>query len=123
MNKDRRRYSIVPFWTLPLVKTGRDWRVLAAIGAHASPLGILYASQDTLGELVGMDQANVSRAVKSLYEMEVIRLLQPKGKKHPKAWQRSNRMQLCYDGPRSQQPYAQRERDRACLRPPPGRWS
>lgn len=104
MNEDRRRYSIVPFWTLPLVKTGRDWRVLAAIGAHASPLGILYASQDTLGDLIGMDQAHVSRAVKSLYEMEVIRLLQPKGKKHPKAWQRSNRMQLCYDGPRSLQP-------------------
>ena len=104
MNKDHRRYSIIPFWTLPVVKTATEWKVLAASGAHASPLGILYASQDALGALVGVDQAHVSRAVKSLYEKEVLRLLLPKGKKHPKAWQRSNRMQLCYDGPRSQQP-------------------
>ena len=43
-------------------------RVLHALGACASPLGICYASQEYLGELAGgIDKADVSRGRKAAY--------------------------------------------------------
>ena len=96
---DPRRYSIIPIRSLGIVKNGEDWRVLAALGAHASRRGIVYAKQSTLGALINMDQPHVSRALRRLWEHEPVRMLEPKGKKHRLGFQRGNRMQLLYDGP------------------------
>ena len=97
MNVDRRLYSIVPVRALPLIKRGNTWRVLAALGHYASPNGVCYPNQRTVGELAGgIDQADVSRALKELYQNELLRILLPKGKRQRGAFQRGNRYQLLY---------------------------
>ena len=94
---DRRTKACAPFRACSLVKRGNDWRVLIAICATASPLGICYAGQKYLGELAGgLDPASVSRAVKNLHQMKLIRLLLPKGKPYPGRFQRGNRYQILY---------------------------
>ena len=94
---DRRRYSKSPIRSCDIVKRGNDWRVLAAICATASPLGICYASQKYLAELAGgIDPASVSRAIKTLHESKLIRLLLPKGRPYPGRFQRGNRYQVLY---------------------------
>jgi len=94
---DRRLYSKIPIRSCDIVRRGNDWRVLAAICATASPLGICYASQKYLGELAGgLDPASVSRAVKYLHESKLIRLLLPKGHPYPGRFQRGNRYQVLY---------------------------
>ena len=94
---DRRDYSVIPVRACGLVKRGTSWRVLAALGNYASGWGVCYPSQKTLGELAGnMDQAHVSRAVKDLHQLGLVRLLLPKGRKHPKAVQRGNRYQVLF---------------------------
>ena len=94
---DRRLYSKIPIRSCDIVRRGNDWRVLAAICATASPLGICYASQKYLGQLAGgLDPASVSRAVKYLHESKLIRLLLPKGRPYPGRFQRGNRYQVLY---------------------------
>ena len=94
---DRRLYSKIPIRSCDIVRRGNDWRVLAAICATASPLGICYASQRYLGELAGgLDPASVSRAVKHLHKSKLIRLLLPKGRPYPGRFQRGNRYQVLY---------------------------
>jgi hypothetical protein len=94
---DRRLYSKIPIRSCDIVRRGNDWRVLAAICATASPLGICYASQKYLGELAGgLDPASVSRAVKYLHKSKLIRLLLPKGRPYPGRFQRGNRYQVLY---------------------------
>ena len=93
----RRLYSKIPIRSCDIVKRGNDWRVLAAICATASPLGICYASQKYLAELAGgIDPASVSRAIKNLHESKLIRLLLPKGRPYPGRFQRGNRYQVLY---------------------------
>ena len=94
---ERRLYSKIPIRSCDIVRRGNDWRVLAAICATASPLGICYASQKYLGELAGgLDPASVSRAVKYLHKSKLIRLLLPKGRPYPGRFQRGNRYQVLY---------------------------
>ena len=94
---DRRDYSVIPVRACGLVKRGRSWRVLAALGNFASGWGIAYPSQETLGALAGgMDQADVSRAIKDLHSLGLLRMLVPAGRKPPGAIQRGNRYQLLY---------------------------
>ena len=94
---DRRLYSKIPIRSCDIVKRGNDWRVLAAICATASPLGICYASQKYLAELAaGIDSASVSRAIKNLHESKLIRLLLPKGRPYPGRFQRGNRDRVLY---------------------------
>ena len=94
---DRRLYSKIPIRSCDIVRRGNDFRVLAAICATASPLGICYASQKYLGELAGgLDPASVSRAVKYLHKSKLIRLLLPKGRPYPGRFQRGNRYQVLY---------------------------
>ena len=94
---DRRLYSKIPIRSCDIVKRGNDWRVLAAICATASPLGICYASQKYLAELAGgIDPASVSRAIKNVHESKLIRLLLPKGRPYPGRFQRGNRDRVLY---------------------------
>ena len=94
---DRRLYSKVPIRACQYDLKKNDLKVLHALGACASPRGICYASQKHLGELSGgIDQADVSRAVKRLHQFGLIRLLLPKGKPFKGRYQRSNRYQILY---------------------------
>ena len=94
---DRRHYAIIPARAVPMIKRGQTWRVLAALGHYASGWGICYPNQRTLGEMAGgMDQTDVSRAVRELHEARLLRMLLPAGKKHPRAMQRGNRYQILY---------------------------
>ena len=59
---DQRLYSKIPIRACQFELKKNDLRVLHALGACASPLGICYASQEYLGELAGgIDKADVSR--------------------------------------------------------------
>ena len=95
---DRRLYSKTPIRACQFDLKKNDLRVLHALGACASPRGICYASQKHLGELAGgIDQADVSRAVKRLHHFQLIRLLLPKGKPFKGRYQRGNRYQILYE--------------------------
>ena len=95
---DRRLYSKTPIRACQFELKKNDLRVLHALGACASPLGICYASQQYLGELAGgIDKADVSRAVKRLHHFQLIRLLLPKGKPFKGRYQRGNRYQILYE--------------------------
>ena len=93
---DQRKYSVIPIRACGLVKQGLHWRVLAALCAHASPSGVAYPNQSTLAEMVGTSKAPVSRAIKELHRLGLVRLLQPKGKKLRGAFMRGNRYQVLY---------------------------
>ena len=95
---DRRSYFRLPLRACWMVRKQNDWRVLAAICATSSWVGISYASQQYIGELSGIIHgAQVSTAIKGLHEAKLIRLLLPKGKPYPGRFQRSNRMQVLYE--------------------------
>ena len=94
---DNRKYSIIPIRSVGLIKKGRTWRVLSALGAHCSPLGVCYPNQSTLSKMCEIDQANISRAIRELYELGLLRYLMPIGKKHPNAFVRGNRYQILFD--------------------------
>lgn len=97
MNVDRRHYSIIPVRAIGMVRRATSWRVLAALGHHASGTGLCYPSQATLGALAGgMDQAAVSRAVKDLYELGLVRMLLPVGPKLRGSFQKQNRYQVLW---------------------------
>ena len=97
MNNDRRRYSVIPIRAVGLVKRGEHWRVLAALCSYTSPSGVAYPNQTTLGEMCQMGQPHVSRAIRELHRLGLVRLLRPKGKKHKRAFMRGNRYQVLYD--------------------------
>ena len=83
------------FWML---KRGNDLRVLGAVCMCSSPYGISYASQKYLGELAGIPhQSQVSRSIKYLHKVKLIRLLLPKGRPYPGRFQRSNRIQVLFE--------------------------
>lgn len=94
---DHRRYSVIPFRALPLVKHGHDWRVLAALCSHTSPHGVCYPGQVTLATMIGSHQPHVSASIKRLHSMGLVRMLQPVGKRHPRGFQRGNRYQVLYE--------------------------
>jgi len=95
---DARHYFRLPERACYMVQGKKDWRVLAAIGLTSSLAGICYASQQYLASLAGIShQPTVSKAVKSLHELKLIRLLLPKGKPFPGRFQRSNRIQLLFE--------------------------
>lgn len=97
MKVDRRLYSIIPARAVPIIKRGGTWRILAALGHYASGYGVCYPNQRTLGDLAGgIDQADVSRAVKELHEAGLLRMLLPAGRKHPHGFQVGNRYQILY---------------------------
>ena len=102
---DRRWFAKIPFNAITILKNGSDWRVLAAICATASPLGICYASQGYIGALAGgIDQSDVSRSLKRLHQLYLVRLLLPKGKPYPGRLQRCNRMQVLFNGKQTPMP-------------------
>jgi hypothetical protein len=94
---DGRRYSIIPIRASGLVKKGRTWRVLAALCSHSSRQGVCYPNQQTLSAMTGINQAHVSRAIRELYELGLLRYLLPIGKKPRGAFQRGNRYQILYE--------------------------
>ena len=97
MRIDRRHYSIIPIRAVQLVRKGETWRVLAALGHYASVNGICYPAQTTLGEMAGgMSQPHVSRALKELHQLGLVRLLMPVGRKPRKSFQKQNRYQVLY---------------------------
>jgi DNA-binding transcriptional ArsR family regulator len=97
MTLDRRALSIIPVRAIGMVRKASSWRVLAALGHHASATGLCYPSQATLGELAGgMDQAAVSRAVKDLYDLGLVRMLLPVGPKLRGSFQKQNRYQVLW---------------------------
>ena len=93
---DLRRFSVLPIRAVSLVKRGRTLRVLAALCAHTSPTGICYPAQERIKEMTGVHQADISRAIYELWTLGLVRYLQPKGQKHPNAYQRGNRYQVLY---------------------------
>lgn len=93
---DRRRFSVLPIRAISLVKKGRTLRVLAALCAHTSPAGICYPAQERITEMTGVHQADISRAIFELWSLGLVRYLEPKGQKHPNAYQRGNRYQVLY---------------------------
>ena len=94
---DRRDYSVIHVRACHMVKRAQSWRVLAALGNYASGWGLCYPAQRTLGELAGnMDQGDVSRALKDLHQLGLVRVLLPKGRKHKGSFQRGNRYQVLY---------------------------
>ena len=94
---DARRYSIIPIRAVGMITRGRTWRVLAALCTHCSPRGVCYPNQSTLSDMTGIDQANISRAIRELYDLGLLRYLVPVGRKHPKAFMRGNRYQILYE--------------------------
>ena len=94
---DSRRYSIVPIRALGCVRRSMTLRTLLALCAHTSKSGVCYPNQKTLGELIELDQAHVSRACKELWQLGLLRYLVPKGKKHPQGFKRGNRYQILYE--------------------------
>lgn len=97
MMHDNRRYSIVPIRATSLIKKGRTWRVLASLCSYTSPSGICFPNQRTIEEMCNVEQAHVSRAIKELYEVGLLRYLLPIGKPHKGSIQRGNRYQILYD--------------------------
>lgn len=93
---DSRRYSVLPIRAVSLIKKGRTFRVLAALCAHTSPAGICYPGQQRITEMTGIDQADISRAIYELWSLGLVRYLEPRGQKHPNAYQRGNRYQVLY---------------------------
>lgn len=94
---DLRRFSIIPIRAISMVKHGTTWRTLASLCCHTSPNGIAYPGQTTIGELCGMRQSHVSEALKELHELGLVKVLVPKGKRHPNAFQRGNRYFVPYE--------------------------
>jgi hypothetical protein len=93
---DRLALSILPARAIPLVRNTSSWRVLAALGHYATDEGLCYPSQSTLSQLTGLDQAAVSRAIKDLHDLGLLRMLQPIGPKLPGSFQKQNRYQLLW---------------------------
>ncbi len=97
MSVDRRAISIIPVRAIGMVQKPTSWRVLAALGHHTSATGLCYPSQATLGALAGdMDQALVSRAIKDLYQLGLVRMLLPVGPKLHGSFQKQNRYQVLW---------------------------
>lgn len=106
MNKDRRRFSVLPIRAIGMIRRSHDWRTLAALCSYASPLGIAYPNQSTLARDAGLQQPHVSRALRRLHALGLIRFLVPKGRKRPGAFRRGLRYQVLYDGPNAPLPSA-----------------
>ena len=66
-------------------------RTLSALCCYTSANGICYPNQITLGDLIGVSRALVSRNIGILRQYGYVIDLEPLGKKHPLAWQRGNR--------------------------------
>jgi len=94
---DARRFSVIPIRAVGLVRRQVDWRVLAALCTYTSPLGIAYPNQRTLARDAGLAQPHVSKSLRRLYELGLVRFLKPKGRKHPKAFRRGLRYQVLYE--------------------------
>ncbi|HAT52829.1 MAG TPA: hypothetical protein DCS80_06135 [Betaproteobacteria bacterium] len=95
---DQRLWFRMPHRATSKLRTAAQWKTLAAISVTSSWPGICFASQQYLADLSGLQQSEVSRALKWLHEQQVIRLLLPKGRPFPGRWQRSNRMQILWEG-------------------------
>ena len=95
---DLRSFFRLPARACWMVEGKNDWKVLAAICMTSSWVGICYASQQYLANLSGIShQSTVSKAVKTLHKLKLIRLLLPKGKAYPGRFQRSNRIQVLFE--------------------------
>ncbi len=94
---DMRRFSIIPIRAVPMIKRAADWRVFAALCTYTSPLGIAYPNQQTLAEDCGMGQPDISKALRRLYHMGLVRYLVPKGRRRPGAFRRGCRYQVLYE--------------------------
>ena len=66
-------------------------RTLSALCCYTSANGICYPNQSTLGDLIGVSRALVSRNIGILRNYGYVIDLEPLGKKHALAWQRGNR--------------------------------
>ena len=95
---DTRSFFRLPARACWMVEGKNDWKVLSAICMTSSWIGICYASQEYLANLSGIsNQPTVSKAVKNLHKLKLIRLLLPKGKAYPGRFQRSNRIQVLFE--------------------------
>ena len=97
MKKDGRRFSVIPIRAVGLVKRQHDWRTLAALCSYTSPLGVAYPNQQTLARDAGLEQSHISKALRRLHALGLIRFLVPKGKKRPGAFRRGLRYQVLYE--------------------------
>ena len=95
---DTRSFFRLPARACWMVEGKNDWKVLSAICMTSSWIGICYASQEYLADLSGISNPpTVSKAVKNLHGLKLIRLLLPRGKAYPGRFQRSNRIQVLFE--------------------------
>lgn len=93
----QRRYSLIPRRAGKLVRRAKTWRVLHALCLHTSKYGVAYPNQRTLSEIIDMGQPDVSKAIRELHDLGLLRYLLPKGRKHPNAYAKGNRYQILYE--------------------------
>jgi DNA-binding transcriptional ArsR family regulator len=77
---------------------GQMLAVLSCLCLFTSRRSIAWPNQKTMARILGVSQPAVSRAMRKLREAGYIRLLQPKGKRLPGAFQRGRRYQVLVRG-------------------------
>lgn len=86
------RYSLLPARAVSDKRLRpTEVRTLSAMCCYTSALGICYPNQTTLAALLGVSQPFVARNIGVLRKLGYVIDLTPKGKKHPRAYQRGNR--------------------------------
>jgi DNA-binding transcriptional ArsR family regulator len=77
---------------------GQVLAVLGCLCLFTSRRSIAYPNQKTMARILGVTQPAISRAIRKLREAGYIRLLEPKGRRLPSAFQRGRRYQVLVRG-------------------------
>ncbi len=86
------RYALVPSRAVgDQDLSNGSFRTLASLCLFTSQMGIAFPNQETLASIRGCTQANISKQMKLLRELNYVVDLQPQGRKRRGSFKRGNR--------------------------------